>query len=420
MAVKNSPADEPLPLLILPIPVEHSTLEEVTNASGLSLSELQTTALQNNPSLTVAAARWNAARGKQFQAGRYPNPVAGYHATEVGNLGTAGSQGGFVSQRFVTGGKLELDQAAAGETVREHDYLYRAQERRIMTDVTIRFYEALSAQKKVELTEQLVSIGDDLVRSTEKLLEALQSSENDLLQAQIRADQAEILFDNARNQSEETWRRLMVVVGTPTMQVTPLHGQLHPTGEELDWERCYASVLASHPDLNAARARAEQARILISRAHQEPIPNVDLFVSMRHNNLTDSDVANVQIGVPIPVFNKNRGNIRAADANWIAACHDIKRIELALQDQLAVAFRRYANALQQQQKYQDKILPRAARSLALVRKGYDNGQVEYLTLLTSLETYVQASLTHLDALRELQSAKALLEGQLLSSSLQMR
>ncbi|MDB4802898.1 hypothetical protein OAH05_03100, partial [bacterium] len=61
MAVKNSPADEPLPLLILPIPVEHSTLEEVTNASGLSLSELQTTALQNNPSLTVAAARWNAA-----------------------------------------------------------------------------------------------------------------------------------------------------------------------------------------------------------------------------------------------------------------------------------------------------------------------------------------------------------------------
>jgi len=122
--------------------------------------------------------------------------------------------------------------------------------------------------------------------------------------------------------------------------------------------------------------------------------------------------------VPVPVFDKNRGNISAAEAKWVAASKEIKRIELLLQDQLAVAYRRYANALQQQRRYREKILPRAKRSLEIVTKGYENGQVEYLTLLIAQQTYVQTTLAHLEALKELRAAEALLSGQLLSGSLE--
>ncbi|MCP4504862.1 MAG: TolC family protein, partial [Fuerstiella sp.] len=78
---------------------------------SLSLADLESLALQRNPTLATATARMNAARGQKVQAGLYPNPSVGYHATEIGNLGTAGQQGAFISQRFITGGKLELDQA---------------------------------------------------------------------------------------------------------------------------------------------------------------------------------------------------------------------------------------------------------------------------------------------------------------------
>lgn len=187
---------------------------------------------------------------------------------------------------------------------------------------------------------------------------------------------------------------------------------------DLEWEACYAWVLGNNPELRAARARAQRANLALQRAKKEPSPNVDLFVSMRHHNVTSDDVSNVQVGIPIPVFDKNQGNICAAEAEWIAACRELERIELDLQDRLAMAFRRFTNARQQVQRYKMQIVPRAERSLKLVTDGYEMGQVEYLTLLTAQQTYYQVSLSYLDSLRELWAASAIIEGQLLTGSLQ--
>ena len=138
---------------------------------------------------------------------------------------------------------------------------------------------------------------------------------------------------------------------------------------------------------------------------------------MRHHNVTHYDVANVQVGIPIPIFDRNQGNIRSAEAEWVAACNEVRRLELDLQDQLAVAYRRYANARQQADRYGQRMVPRAARSLKLVTDGYQTGQVQYLTLLTAQQTYLQVNLSYLDSLRELRTSAAIIDGQLLSGSL---
>ncbi len=406
--------EETLPL---PAPVPMPVVEDGGQPGAFSLADLEGIAFQNNPTLAAAAARIQSARGRQVQAGLYPNPVIGYHGTEIGNRGTSGQQGGFISQRFITGGKLRLDQAIAGKEIDEAHFRLHAQEQRVLSDVRVRFFEALIAQRRVELTEELVRIGDNLVKATETLLEGEQSTENDLLQAEIRAENARILYDNATNESVEAWRRLVAILGVPHMELHPLCGEPGSQLADFEWEACYGEVLASHPEVNAARARMERARIAIVRAKREPIPNVDVSVSVRHIELTDSDVANVQVGVPIPVFDKNQGNIRSAEAEWVAATREAERVALALQDQFAVIFRRYANARQQVRRYGEKIIPKAERSLELVTQGYEKGQVEYLVLLTAQQTFFEVSLSHLDAVRELRVASAILEGKLLTGSL---
>ena len=352
-----------------------------------------------------------------MQAGLFPNPVIGYHATEIGNRGTAGQQGGFISQQFITGGKLELDQAIADKEISEAHFRFHAQEQRVLSDVRVCFCETIVAQRRVELTEELSRIGDNLVKATETLLEGRQGTENDLLQAQIKADEANILLDNARNERVEAWRHLAATVGVPHMQMTSLVGELDSDTMHLEWDVCHAHVVESHPELNAARKRVERASIVVERANREPIPDVDLFVSMRHHNITDSEVANVQLGIPIPILNRNQGNICAAEAEWIEVCNDAKRIELLLLDRLATVWRRYANARQQTDRYSERMIPRSKQSLELVTAGYEKGQVEYLTLLSAQQTYVQVNLSHLDALRELQTAVSILNGQLLINSL---
>ena len=357
---------------------------------------------------------------RKTQAGLYPNPVVGYHATEIGNLGTAGQQGGFISQRLITGGKLQLDQAIAEAEIAEANFRFHAQEERVLSDVRIRFYDALVAQRRIDLSTQLAHIGDEIVKATETLIAVRQGAENDLLQAEIRADESHILLDNAVNEQAEAWRRLAAVVGLPIMQVAQLDGRLSADLPTHDWESCHVTVLENHPALNAARARMSRARIVIRRAKKEPVPNLDLSVSVRHHNVTDSEVANVQIGIPIPIFNKNQGNIRSAEAEWIAACNEVKRIELSLQDRLAVAYRRYANAHQQSGRYGERMIPRASRSLKLVTDGYEKGQVQYLTLLTAQQTFLQVNLSYLASLRELRVASSLIECQLLTDSLAER
>ncbi len=386
----------------------------------LTLADLQGIAFQHNPTLAAAASRWEAAQGRQLQAGLYPNPVVGYHATEIGNVGTAGQQGGFFSQKIITGGKLQLDREIAGKEAEAVHFSLQSQEKRVLTDVRLRFYKALVAQRRVELTRQLVSIGENLVKATENLLEGRLGTENDLLQAQIRADQARILHDNALNENIEAWQRLVTTIGVPTMSMKPLAGQLEEHFPHYDWNDCYQLVLSNHPELNAALARVQKDKIAILRAKKEPIPNVDAWVSFRHHNVTDSDVVNVQVGIPIPIFNRNQGNIHATKMEWIASRKEVNRIELDLLDKLAQAYRRYANARRQVHRYQQVILPKAEKSLQLVTKGYEEGQAKYLTLLTAQETYINTNLSYLVSLQELWASVAIIEGQLLSESLTKR
>ena len=393
--------------------------EEVVRDDSMTLADLEGLAFQHNPTLSGAAARVAGAQGRHVQAGLYPNPVAGYHATEVGNVGTPGQQGGFISQRFITGGKLHVDQAIAAREIDEAQLRLDAQEQRVLNDVRVRFYETLVAQQRVELTEELAGIGDNQVRAASTLLKNGQGTDHDLLQARIRADETHILLDNASNELDELRRRLAAVAGIQVLPSGSLAGKLDSTSGNLEWDDVVAATLADHPDLNAARTRVERANHAIERATLTPIPDVDVAVSVRYHNVTGSDVANVQVGIPIPVFDGNEGNISATQAELVAAKKNVERIELELWDRLAVEFRKYTSAQQQIERYAERIVPQAKTSLQLVTEGYESGQVDYFSVLKAQQTYVQVRLSYLDSLREAMTSRVLLDGQLLSNSLDM-
>ena len=132
------------------------------------------------------------------------------------------------------------------------------------------------------------------------------------------------------------------------------------------------------------------------------------------------DIANIQVGFPIPFLNRNQGNIQAARANRTAAEQRVRQVELRLTDQMATTYRQYASARQQVERYQQQLIPRADRSISLVQQGYQNGQVDYLTLLSTQRTFFQIRLEYLKSLSQLHRNAILLKGLMLSGSLQQR
>lgn len=398
-----------------PVPPKPIAAESSTRT--WTLPELERAALENHPAIEVAAARVEGAKGQWEQAGLYPNPAIGYHATQIGNRDTPGQQGGFVSQKFITAGKLGLDQAVASRQIQALEYGYDGARRRIANGVRTRFYAALVAQKRLEIAEELVRIGNALAESSRKLLQARQAAENELLQAEIEAESARIVADNSRVEYEAALARLAAAAGMNQLANAKLDGELEAQIPEFDRESSLARILAASPELAAARWHVERARAATVRAEREWIPNIDAMVSARHNTINPQhdNVVNIQVGIPLPVFDRNQGNIRKARAEWIAAENAVRRTELDLRDRFAVVYRRYANARQQVDRYSGQILPKARKSLKLVQQGYEKRQVDYLTLLTTQRTYFRTNLAWLDAVWQLRQAAIAIDGLLLTN-----
>ena len=402
------PADQPQPL----------PPGEPTAPVGMTLAELEDMAVRCNPTVAQAANRVAAVRGHWVQVGLYPNPRAGYIGAEIGNEGHAGQQGSYVGQEIVTAGKLRLSRNVAEQEIRQADWVLQSQRQRVLTDVRRSFYDVLVAQRKMELTEQLLRIGEEGVRSTEALVKAKEAARADTLQAHIEAESARVLLQRARNQHAAAWRGLAAVVGAANMPPQRLTGEAWDGLHEMTWEETYSRLLAESPQLAAARAGVARAQASVARECAQRVPNIDMQLAVQYDNATKDTFATVQAGVPIPFFNRNQGNISKAQAELMAAQNDVQRVQLDLQQRLAAVFEQYASARYQVEKYSGDILPSAQKSLDLANKGYQQGEYNYLFLLTAQRTYFQTNLIYLDALRELRTAATAIEGNLLSGSLQ--
>ena len=371
---------------------------------GLTLAQLEEMAERCNPTLAQAAAQVQAAHGQYVQTGLYPNPVVGYQGNEIGDDRRAGQQGGFIGQEVVTAGKLQLNRDIASQEIRQAEYAWQSQRFRVLTDVRRSFYDVLVAQRTLELSQQLVRIGEEGVKSTEALMKAKEVARVDVLQARIEADSAKIFLEKARNRHAAAWRGLAAVVGDPMMPAAPLVGDLLDGMAQLGWEDTLNRLLAESPQLAGARAGVDRAQAALSRECAGRIPNLDVQAGVQYDNATRDTIAGVQVGIPLPIYNRNQGNIGKAQAELAAAQQEVARVQLSLQQRLALVFEQYATAHHQVEKYHGDILPNAQESLKLVSAGYRQGEFSYLVLLTAQRTYFQTNLAYLDALRDLRTA----------------
>ncbi|NLF09627.1 MAG: TolC family protein [Pirellulaceae bacterium] len=384
----------------------------------MELSDFEQLARRCNPTLAQAAARVQTARAEWEQVGLYPNPEVGYRANEMNADGTAGKQGGAVAQEIVTAGKLRRNRQVAAYQLRQAEWVWAAQHCRVMNDVRRAFYEVLAAQLTIELAEKLIEIEEASEQFAEERFRAAEISRVDLIQIRIEADSARIEAEKARNRLRAAWRNLAVVVGDPELQPVRLSGAIFADLAELTWEESLDRLLCNSPVLAKARAGVNRAEARLGRELVERIPNLDLQAGVFYDNASRDTIAEAGVGVSLPLFNRNQGNIRKAQAELAAARGEVRRTALELQQQLAAEFERYENALCRVEKYSREMLPNAQKALELATQAYRQGETDYVSLLTVQRTFYRINLDYIEALRELRLTTVSIEGYLLGGGLQ--
>lgn len=381
-----------------------------------SLSEIESLALQQNPAVLQASASAHKAMGYRGQVGLKPNPVVGYQASQLADRGTD-QHVAFIEQDIVLGDKLRKNQRVLSQEIQSQLWEVETQRFRVLTDIRQRFYEALAAQRRMELATEFEDVANTGVSFAEARVNAKEGTRPEVLQAEIQLKQIQLQRRQASAGFTGAWKQLMATAGMPDVQPGTLDGVLTDVAEAKDWTAIKTQILASSPELQGARARLARARANVDRQQAQAIPNLSLLVGAGRDNGTGSGMINTQVGLPLPIHNKNQGNISAAHAEFCRASQDVRRTELSIEARIAEVSRDYDSAAAAVDQYSREILPRSQETLELAEQAYKAGEFDFLQVLIARKTFFETNLEYVNAQLSLAKALVLVEGQVLIGGL---
>ena len=413
-----------------PADIQRPRREVIPAAPIMRLEDLEAMAVQRNPTLAQAEASVRAAEGRRRQAGLFPNPVAGYFLEEFAfrSPGDTMEQGAFIEQTIPLGGKLSKARQVFAREKDQAEILAQAQRLRVTNSVRVLYYETLGAQRLVELRDDLSQLAHEAVEITKELYNVGQADRPDQLEIEIESERAEIDFLRAQNDWLRSWQMLAATVGNPSLQPTRLASSEEDI-TKLDETQLLETLVRQSPDIRVAQAGVERARAVLTRAHAERIP--DLFVrgGLGYNyERFEPVVPNVpgprkgfegrlEVGVNVPIFNRNQGGIAAAEAELAIAERDLDRLQLVLRSRFASSFREYRNAQQMVERYRTHVVPRAREAYRTYLTNFRQMAAAYPQVLIAQRTLFQVEVEYARALVQLRQAAVGLRGFLLEGGL---
>ncbi|CAE7503782.1 czcC_6, partial [Symbiodinium sp. CCMP2456] len=297
-----------------------------------ALDELLTLAAQNNPTLRQAQLHISADLAKAQQAGLYPNPVFTYQAEQIG-----------------------VDS--------ETDTF------RVCNDVRLHFYQALAAGETLAIRRELLKSTEDAAVTSQEAYNMGQARRPEVRRANITLQRARLDLLSAENAERESFRALTSLVGV-TLAEGRVKGRLTPEREPASFEAELGRLLANSPEVAAARAKLAVDRMTVQRERVEWTPDIVARGGAGYNFESGETVAVAGVALEVPIYDRNQGTIRQAQADYARQQQEVRRIEFQLQNRLATAYQQYLTALQHAHEYERVILPESKAAYAELLESY--------------------------------------------------
>jgi cobalt-zinc-cadmium efflux system outer membrane protein len=392
---------------------------------AMRLEEFQRFALAANPTLRQAEAVVHHSSALARQAGLYPNPSIGYQGDQIrgGSYG-GGEQGAYVQQTFVLGGKLGLRRDVYEQQRRSDEIGVSEQRYRVLGAVGQSFYSALAAQEMVRVREKLTALAKDAVTTAHQLANVGQADAPDVLQAEVEAEQAQVEYMAAQRTYMQMFRGLSALVGKPDLELSPLQGGFeHPP--EIAADQVVNQIVEDSPSVKRARQEVVRAQAEIKSAKRESVPDLQIRGGVQQNFEQLNEMAGVRtgvqgfasVGVDLPIFNRNQGNVAAAKANLERAEAEVSRVQLSLRQSVQPLLQDYLVNREQAARYAKEMIPRATRAYELYLTKYRQMGAAYPQVLVSQRTLFQLQVGYIRALENVWTNAIALQNYTLSSGL---
>jgi cobalt-zinc-cadmium efflux system outer membrane protein len=275
----------------------------------------------------------------------------------------------------------------------------KAAKNTVASQVRSGYFAVLVAQENVKISRALVRLTDEIYQREVAVLKFGQVASYEPVPFRVLAVQGRTAYVQALNRYHSAWHQLAAAVGRPDMPPTQLAGRPDMPLPLYRYDAVLAHVLGQHTEVLAAQNSIQKARYNLRLAQVTPVPDVDArAVVQKDFSMPPFLITHtLSVGVTIPVWDQNKGNIIQAQGNLMHAVEDVHRVRDDLTTRLADAYERYENNRVLLEYYRDRILP---DQVFLFRQLYTRfrGPGEGLTLIdistaqqnlaTSLATYL--------------------------------
>jgi cobalt-zinc-cadmium efflux system outer membrane protein len=287
----------------------------------------------------------------------------------------------------------------------------RLAERRGAVGAEVReaFGRALAAEAHEQVAMDAIALATQALKAAEKRHQAGAASLIEVNTARIEVGRSQRAHLTARRMRAAAIAELKLLLGMGSVVQISLQGQLEPSPQErtLDLQALVIMATRNRADLLVARHALEAARAEQRLASREAVPEPRVGISF-----SKEEGAQIVLGVlsiELPLFNRNQtargvSNARAQQAELAVAA-----LEQRIAQEVELSVQRVRMARETLEGFSGDVLQALDQNLALVTRGYDAGELDFLELLLMRREMLEARGDYIETLAELNSAEAQLD-----------
>lgn len=310
-----------------------------------------------------------------------------------------------INQTIELGGKraARIESAERGRDVAAADL--DAQRLEIRSATVAAFFDVLVAQERIGLAEALLDLAQRATQAASRRVIAGKVSPIEETKARVAEASVRVELNQVQGELAAARRRLAATWGNPSPRFERADGRTEilpvvPTSEDI------RRRLATAPVLTRARLEVDRRSALAELERTRRISNVTVSIGAQRVEELGRNQAIVGLSVPLPLFDRNQGNLLEALRRTDKARDELAATEIRLSTELAQAHERLKALSLEVSSLQTEILPGAQSAYEAASKGYELGKFSFLEVLDAQRTFFQARSQYLRALADAHRAAA--------------
>jgi cobalt-zinc-cadmium efflux system outer membrane protein len=381
-------------------------------AGATTLDQIGKQVAARNPELVAARYMIEEAKGRHLGAGRLMNPeveLGGRHMTE-------GKEGGFgvaVMQKFPLTARLRLERAVTQVQIAAAEGEVADMQRMLIAEAEQMAVKILAMRTAITIAEEQADLADKLT-DIAKARAAANESAIDAAQMRIEARQQRNSVIKMQAEIAGMTELLKPILGLRSSDDLQLAGAL-PAAKQPS----RASISDARPDIQVALFRVEAAVRSVQLAQAKKWEDIGVGVMVDRDRVMDEPMGlrnetmvGLKVSIPLPIWNKNQGEIAEATAMRAKAQNEVEALRLKAAGEAAAARKEMDRLLPLINESTTELVPLAKKQIELVREAYTNNKASLQDLLRSRDQVLMVQMDLVNAIRDFHLARVRLRAAL--------